>query len=78
MHIAVGVEINKTLLPNLTLLRDALHKKSKEFEKIIKIGRTHTQVSLKFAKNRNLLILIKLFCMHFVIITCSIFRMLPH
>lgn len=45
MHIAVAVEINSSLLPSLQLLHDALQKKSVEFDKIIKIGRTHTQVS---------------------------------
>ncbi len=44
MHIAVAVELNIHLLPNLKCLRDALHKKSQEFADIIKIGRTHTQV----------------------------------
>ncbi|XP_073980889.1 fumarate hydratase, mitochondrial-like isoform X2 [Rhodnius prolixus] len=43
MHIAVAVEINCNLLPNLQCLHDALDKKAKEFAKIIKIGRTHTQ-----------------------------------
>lgn len=41
MHIAAAEEINHTLLPSLTKLRDALAKKSKEFKNIIKIGRTH-------------------------------------
>ena len=43
MHIAVGVALNKQLLPALKELRDALDKKAKEFANIIKIGRTHTQ-----------------------------------
>ncbi|XP_044731320.1 fumarate hydratase, mitochondrial-like [Chrysoperla carnea] len=43
MHIAVAVEINSSLLPSLKCLHEALCKKEKEFEKIIKIGRTHTQ-----------------------------------
>lgn len=43
MHIAVAVEINKHLLPNLQNLHDAMDKKAKEFAHIIKIGRTHTQ-----------------------------------
>uniref|UniRef100_A0A914RLP6 fumarate hydratase n=1 Tax=Parascaris equorum TaxID=6256 RepID=A0A914RLP6_PAREQ len=43
MHIAVAREVNSRLLPALKQLRDSLAKKSKEFEKIIKIGRTHTQ-----------------------------------
>ena len=44
MHIAVAVEINSRLLPALHQLHEALEAKSKEFDKIIKIGRTHTQV----------------------------------
>jgi len=43
MHIAATLEIRHSLLPNLTLLKDALAEKSKEFEHIIKIGRTHLQ-----------------------------------
>lgn len=41
MHIAAALEVNEKLLPSLRRLRDVLDKKSKEFEKIIKIGRTH-------------------------------------
>ncbi|EEB13244.1 fumarate hydratase, putative [Pediculus humanus corporis] len=43
MHIAVAMEINSLLLPNLKLLRDAMDCKAKEFADIIKIGRTHLQ-----------------------------------
>jgi fumarate hydratase class II len=43
MHIAAVEEIHHRLLPALTLLRNALNDKSKEFDKIIKIGRTHLQ-----------------------------------
>ena len=43
MHIAAAEEINKTLLPALKKLRDALNAKAEEFADIIKIGRTHTQ-----------------------------------
>lgn len=43
MHIAAVTEINRSLLPALTELRDALDAKSKKFEHIIKIGRTHLQ-----------------------------------
>ncbi|GLV39029.1 Fumarase 1 [Carabus blaptoides fortunei] len=43
MHIAVSMEIHNTLLPGLEMLKDALAAKSKEFAKIVKIGRTHTQ-----------------------------------
>jgi fumarate hydratase, class II len=43
MHIAVAEEINRRLIPTLTKLKDTLNKKSKEFDGIIKIGRTHLQ-----------------------------------
>ncbi|KAK6460050.1 fumarase [Scheffersomyces coipomensis] len=43
MHIAAVTEISNGLLPNLRDLRDAFEKKSQEFSKIIKIGRTHLQ-----------------------------------
>lgn len=43
MHIAAAEEIHHRLLPALQVLRNALNDKSQEFEKIIKIGRTHTQ-----------------------------------
>ncbi|MFN8692980.1 MAG: class II fumarate hydratase [Holosporales bacterium] len=43
MHIAAAVELNKSLLPALKNLRDALKKKQQSFEKIVKIGRTHLQ-----------------------------------
>lgn len=41
MHIATADEITDRLLPALTKIRDALKKKGTEFQKIIKIGRTH-------------------------------------
>lgn len=43
MHIAAVTELNRSLLPALTELRDALEEKSKAFDHIIKIGRTHLQ-----------------------------------
>ena len=43
MHIAVAVEIHNVLLPGIKYLHDALDAKAKEYEDIIKIGRTHTQ-----------------------------------
>jgi fumarate hydratase class II len=43
MHISVAIAIRDRLLPGLQMLHDALDAKSKEFSKIIKIGRTHTQ-----------------------------------
>ncbi|MCC7037282.1 MAG: class II fumarate hydratase [Alphaproteobacteria bacterium] len=43
MHIAAVEQINHELLPAMEKLTKALAKKSKEFSKIIKIGRTHLQ-----------------------------------
>ena len=43
MHIAAAEEIVRRLLPALKHLHAALDKKAKEFDQIIKIGRTHTQ-----------------------------------
>ncbi|KAG6832454.1 hypothetical protein H0H92_001500 [Tricholoma furcatifolium] len=43
MHVAAVSELHNTLLPALIELRDAFEAKSKEFEHIIKIGRTHLQ-----------------------------------
>ncbi|PWU18282.1 MAG: class II fumarate hydratase [Bdellovibrio sp.] len=41
MHIAVGEQIHRRLLPALTKLRQALEAKQNEFSAIVKIGRTH-------------------------------------
>jgi fumarate hydratase, class II len=43
MHIAAATEIVWLLDPALAHLHEALQKKTKEFAKIVKIGRTHTQ-----------------------------------
>jgi fumarate hydratase class II len=43
MHIAAAEEIARRLDPALTHLHDALQAKTKEFARIVKIGRTHTQ-----------------------------------
>jgi fumarate hydratase, class II len=43
MHIAVAMETVNKLLPNLKILEKEIKKKTKEFDKIIKIGRTHLQ-----------------------------------
>ncbi|KAI0670052.1 fumarate hydratase [Trametes maxima] len=43
MHVAAVTEVHRSLLPALTELRDALAVKAKEFDHIIKIGRTHLQ-----------------------------------
>ena len=43
MHISIASETINKLLPSLKLLETSLSKKSKEFLKIVKIGRTHLQ-----------------------------------
>jgi fumarate hydratase class II len=43
MHIAIAIETKRKLLPSLKLLNSELKKKSKQFNKIIKVGRTHLQ-----------------------------------
>ncbi len=43
MHIAAVLEITQRLLPALAHLHAALKTKTKEFGRIVKIGRTHTQ-----------------------------------
>src|SRR5215813_6355686 len=43
MCIAAGVNVKQRLMPAVTALRDAIATKSKEWDDIIKIGRTHMQ-----------------------------------
>ncbi len=43
MHMAIAIKAHDKLLPSLKLLNLKLKKKVKEFNKIIKIGRTHLQ-----------------------------------
>ena len=43
MHISVAKETMNKLLPNLKILEKELKRKSNEFKKIVKIGRTHLQ-----------------------------------
>ena len=43
MHIAIAVRATGKLLPSLKLLDNELKKKSKQFNKIVKVGRTHLQ-----------------------------------
>lgn len=43
MHIAAVISIKEKLLPAVEYLRKGLAEKSKQFEKIVKIGRTHLQ-----------------------------------
>ena len=43
MHIAIAIRTNGKLLPSLKLLNAELKKKTKQFNKIVKVGRTHLQ-----------------------------------
>src|SRR5271170_6647482 len=43
MYIAAAVNVNKRLIPALTALRDAIADKSREWDVIVKIWRTHMQ-----------------------------------
>ncbi len=43
MHIAIAIETKNKLLPSLELLSKDLKKKVSQFNKIIKVGRTHLQ-----------------------------------
>ena len=43
MHIAAAEEIVHRLLPALSYLQKAIEKKSRQFDNIVKIGRTHNQ-----------------------------------
>ena len=43
MHIAIAIRATGKLLPSLKLLNSELKKKSIEFRKIVKVGRTHLQ-----------------------------------
>jgi len=43
MNIAAAVNIKQRLIPAVTALRDAIAAKSKEWDNIVKIGRTHMQ-----------------------------------
>ncbi len=43
MHIAVVEQIANQLIPSVEVLKQTLAKKSKDFERIVKVGRTHLQ-----------------------------------
>ncbi len=43
MHIAIAMKARKKLLPSLKFLEKELSRKTKEFKKIVKLGRTHLQ-----------------------------------
>ena len=48
MHVAVSIELIQKLIPALQRLLASLEKKSQEYAKIIKIGRTHCQVRFSY------------------------------
>ena len=43
MHISIALKLKKKLLTILKILEKELAKKSREFKKIVKVGRTHLQ-----------------------------------
>ena len=43
MHIAAADRVKNSLIPAITTVRDAIKAKAKEFDSIVKIGRTHLQ-----------------------------------
>ncbi len=43
MHIAAAERVKKSLIPALKTVQDALARKAKEFDSVVKIGRTHLQ-----------------------------------
>ena len=43
MHVAIAIKVRDKLLPSLKLLEKELGKKVKEFNNIVKLGRTHLQ-----------------------------------
>lgn len=43
MHIAVVMELHRSLFPCVKKLRDTLHAKAEEYQDLVKVGRTHLQ-----------------------------------
>src|SRR5213593_3305445 len=43
MHVAAALELTRRLVPSVRALRDALAAKAREFDDVVKIGRTHLQ-----------------------------------
>ena len=43
MHIAIAIKAREKLIPSLKLLEKELLKKSKQYKRIVKVGRTHLQ-----------------------------------
>ena len=43
IHVSAAESIERKLIPSLKILRDALEKKAREFDDVVKAGRTHLQ-----------------------------------
>jgi len=43
IHVSANIEVQKSLIPALEELQVSIHKKAKEFDSVMKIGRTHLQ-----------------------------------
>src|SRR5882672_6387324 len=43
MHVAAALDLTRRLVPSVGALRDALAAKAREFDDVVKIGRTHLQ-----------------------------------
>ena len=43
MHMSIAIMAKNKLIPSLTILNNEIKKKTKEFNKIVKVGRTHLQ-----------------------------------
>ena len=53
MHISIAMKTKEILLPSLKLLNNELKKKSNQFKKIVKLGRTHLQDATPITLVRN-------------------------
>ena len=58
MHIAIAIKAKEKLIPSLKLLEKQLAVKTKEFKKIVKVGRTHLQDATPLTLGKNSLAII--------------------
>ena len=56
MHIAIAIKVKKKLIPSQKLLEKQLAIKTKEFKKIVKVGRTHLQDAIPLTLDQAFLI----------------------
>src|SRR5881296_3351576 len=54
MHVAAALELTRRLVPSVRALRDALAAKAREFDDIVKIGRTHLQDAVPLTLGQEL------------------------